>query len=280
MSKIINKAVRCLTLFVSAFKFQKKIPIIETKEENTFLANKVALITGGSGGIGFAIAKKYVNCGCKVILAGTNEKKLEEKAREIGIKDYLVIDMNDTDSFDEKVKTAVSFYNRLDILVCSAGIHINRDGFDFINVKPVEYDNVMNINLKGTYFICQSVSKYMIKNNIHGHILLISSNRGVEPSWSPYSLSKNGINALTIGLAQKLMPHGIIVNGIAPGPSDTSMQEKNIADSIYTSQTPLERYTMPSEIAEYAAMLVSELGDTIVGDTIYMTGGRGIIEYR
>jgi len=100
----------------------------------------------------------------------------------------------------------------------------------------------------------------------------------LEPAWSPYRLSKWGIKGLISGLAQQLLPYGIIVNGIGPGPTATSMQPYNDGDSIYTNQNPINRYTMPDEIAVYAEMLVSDLGNTIIGDTIYMSGGRGIIE--
>ena len=138
----------------------------------------------------------------------------------------------------------------------------------------------MNLNLKSTYFLSQTVAKYMIKNKIKGHILMISSNRAVEPSWSPYSISKLGLNGITRGLAKELLKYNIIVNGIAPGPTATSMQDYQNGDSIETNQNLIERYTMPEEVAEYALLLVSDLGNTIIGDTIYMTGGRGIIDIR
>ena len=110
--------------------------------------------------------------------------------------------------------------------------------------------------------------------------MLISSQSALEPAWSPYRLSKHGISEITKGLAQRLLEHNIIVNGIGPGPSATGMQPYEQGGSITTDGNPIGRYTMPEEIAQYAVMLVSELGDTVVGDTLYMSGGRGIIELR
>ncbi len=138
----------------------------------------------------------------------------------------------------------------------------------------------MNLNLKGTYFMCQEIGKYMINKKIKGHILIISSQSALEVPWSPYRLSKWSIRGLTQGIAQKLLPYGIVVNAIAPGPTATSMQSYENGDSIYTEENSIERYTMPSEVAMYARMLVSDLGNTIIGDTLYMSGGRGIIETR
>lgn len=157
---------------------------------------------------------------------------------------------------------------------------VDRDGLDFVNVTLDEYDTIMNINLKGTYFMCQTVAKYMIENKIKGHILIISSQSALEPSWSPYRLSKLGIDGITKGMAQRLLEHGIIVNAIGPGPTNTSMQKNYREGNLYTPLNPIKRFTTPEEIAQIAKILVSDLGNTIVGQTIYMSGGRGIVEIR
>lgn len=279
--KILFRFIRkALFIIVSLFKWKHIIPIFKTINENKILSGKVALITGGSGGIGIAIAKKFKESGATVIISGTNENKLELKAQEIGADSFIKINMNEPNTFDAKITEVVSMYGKIDIFVCSHGIHTKRNGLDLTNITKAEYDEIMAVNLEGTYFFCQAVANYMIKANVHGHLLLISSNRGIEPAWSPYSISKHAINGLTLGLAQKLIKHKIIVNAIAPGPTATTMQEECISGSIYTDQTPLERYTMPEEVAEYAALFVSNLGDSIVGDTLFMSGGRGLIDIR
>ena len=254
------------------------VPIVASVPSQKLLDGKVALIVGATGGIGFAIAKKYIESGCKVILAGTNENKLKKNASELGVDAFEIIDMNKVDLFEEKIDVAEKFYGKIDILVFASGIHTKRNDLDFLNVSESEYDSVMNVNLRGAYFICQAMAKKMINNKKTGHILIISSQSALEPSWSPYRLSKKGLSGLIAGIAQKLIPYGIVVNAIGPGPTATGMQDECVGGSIYTSDNPIERYSMPAEIAEYALLLASHLGDTIVGDTIYMSGGRGIID--
>ena len=234
------------------------------------------------GGVGLAITKKLLSCGCKVIVSGTNESKLKKIAASLPEKDVrtLVLDYKKPDTFEKRTAEATELFGKIDIFISSVGIHVDRDGLDFLNVTEEEYDSIMGVNLKGTYFMCQKVSQYMIDNKIQGHILIISSQSALEPSWSPYRLSKLGIDGITRGMAQRLLEHGIIVNGIGPGPTATTMQKHYDGKDLYTALNPIHRFTTPEEVAEYAAMMVSNLGDTIVGDTLYMSGGRGIIEIR
>lgn len=276
---IMKKSKHTLQVLVSVFKRKNIIPIIRLVSDAELLNGKVALIIGGSGGIGKAIAKTFSECGCKVIISGTNEGKLKKCCDEIDNSKYVIFDLKDISSLGKQIEKADIFFGNIDILVCSAGIHTNRSKFDFLNVTVADWDSVMEINLKGTYFMCQNMAKYMISKGIKGHILIISSQSALEPSWSPYRLSKLGVQGITKGIAQKLLPYGIIVNSIGPGPTATSMQDA-FGENIYTSDNPIERFTMPEEIAEYAKLMVSDLGNTIVGDTLYMSGGRGVIELK
>lgn len=257
-------------------------PIVVMPSKGTELKGKIALISGGSGGVGLAIAKSFLKAGAKVIIAGTSQEKLNNICNEIKNNDLksIVLNYNDPSAFDSKVEEAVSILGRIDIFVSSTGIHVDRDGLDFINTTIEEYDKIMGINLRGTYFMCQAIAKYMIVHQIKGHILIISSQSALEPSWSPYRLSKLGIDGITRGMAQRLLEHGIIVNAIGPGPTATTMQKEYKGDNIYTPLNPISRFTMPEEVAQYAVLMVSDLGNTIVGQTLYMSGGRGIIEIR
>lgn len=128
--------------------------------------------------------------------------------------------------------------------------------------------------------MCQEIGRYMIKNKIKGHILIISSQLAVEPAWSPYRISKWGVRGMTAGIAQKLFPDGIVVNAIAPGLTATSMVLYSNGDSIQTNEQSIERFIMPEEIAEYAKLMCSDLGNTIIGETLYMSGGRETIEIK
>jgi len=259
-------------------KEEKLYPIPQPINVQQLLQGKVALITGGSGGIGGAIAESFVKSGCKVILSGTNEEKLARKCQEIGDSaKYIVIDLKDIKSFDEKVQEAhylFSDYSHIDILVNSAGIGVHNS---FENIQENEYDTIMDVNAKGTFFMCQSVSKYMINNNIKGHILNISSSSSLRPAWTPYEMSKWAIKGFTLGLADTLLPHGIIVNAIAPGPVATQMLGKSSEGDISRHKQPSGRYAVPSEIAALATFMVSDFGNLIVGDTYYITGGSGLL---
>lgn len=277
----IKKRIKHVFLNIVALLKQKQIlPIVVEKEESRLLEGKVALITGGSGGIGFAIAKKYAECGCKVILSGTNTTRLNKCCAQINGSKSLVMDYKKINDFDMKIKEASEIFGKIDILVCSSGVHTDYPGFDWSKVTEQDYDYVMNVNLKGTYFIIQKFAKYLISKNAKGHILVISSSRGLEPSWSPYRLSKLGADGIVRGFAQQLLPYGIIINAIGPGSTATAMQQSEINGSIYTPDSPIERMAMPEEVAEFAKQLVVGAGDLVVGQTVYLSAGRGIIDVR
>lgn len=279
--KLLQKTKYVAKQGISVLKSKKVVPVLQPNDANVLLQNKVALITGGSGGIGSSIAKKFLTSGCKVILVGTNEKKLKELTIKFGDNcAYIIMDLNKVTSFQDKLNEAIKIFGKIDILVNSAGIHSTKMISEFLDVDEKEYDSIMNINLKGTYFLSQKVANYMIENKIKGHILNISSSVANEPAWSPYRLSKWGIKGFTKGLAEKLLPYNIIVNAIAPGSTATQLLGVNEGDSIYTDDNKIGRYVMPQEIAEFALLLVSSLGDMVVGDTIYISGGRGVIDYR
>lgn len=268
---------------VALAKKKEIISIPHIINNGELLKNKIAFISGGSGGIGFAIAKELLECGCKVIIAGTNQKKisnlisgLDEKIKS-NAKEFI-IDATDVSSFDAVVLKASSIFGKIDIFVNSAGTHT--PNVDFWNMKPEEYDRILNINLKSAFFLCQAFGRYMKDNNIKGHMLLISSSRGSEPAWTPYGISKWGINGLVKGLAQIMIPYGIVVNGIAPGPTATSLLGIKDGDSLYTTQNSVGRLAETSEISVYAKLMVSDLGNMLVGEILHISGGRGCCDIR
>lgn len=266
---------------VSVLKSKRVVPIQHITDESHILEGKVALITGGSGGIGSSIAKSYVESGCKVVITGTKEEKLRKYCEELGENaKYVRLDLNEVDKIHQKVEAAIKCFGRIDILVNSAGIHSTEMISDFLTVSEKEFDDILSTNLKGTFFISQAVCNYMIENKMKGHILNISSSTSLEPAWSPYRLSKWGVRGFTLGLAQKMLKYGIIVNAIAPGSTATSLVGFREGDSIQTSENKIGRYIIPDEVAYYAKLLVSDLGDMIVGDTLYISGGRGTVDVQ
>lgn len=259
-------------------KEEKKIVVPTQVNTTELLKNKVALITGGSGGIGMAIAESFLKNGAKVIIAGTNEKKLNNYVSSLisydGCVKHILLNVLEVDSIPTKISEASQLFGKVDILVNCAGV-INKS--DFMHTSVKEYDHIMDINVKGTYFMCQAMSKYMIDNQIKGHILNVSSASALRPAWTPYQISKWAIKGFTLGLADTLLPHGIIVNAIGPGPVATSMLGKENDENINNNSNPSGRFIKPEEIANLATFMVSDMGSMIVGDTYYITGGGGTI---
>lgn len=271
------KLKKIIKSFIMFFKAKKYVPIIQVKEENKIFENKVALISGGSGGIGLAIAKSLSDSGCKVFIGGTNEVKLK-LIKEKYDYDYVVLNFNHLDSISYAINYIDSLCGKIDIFVNSSGVHT--ENVNFFEVSADEYDRVMDINLKGTFFACQKISNYMIEKRIKGSILLVSSNRGVEPAWSPYGLSKWAINGFTKGLAKMLCTYGINVNAISPGSTATELLGKKEGDEISTSENNYGRMITPEEVGTLAKLLVSDAGKMIDGEVVHISGGRGTFDIR
>ena len=256
-------------------KFRIRIvqkPIVILKTPNDVLANKVAIVTGGSSGIGYSIAKAMTMAGAKVYVLGRNEQKLKNVSEQLGCS-YRVVDINDISAM-EAIVSEITKHENIDILVNSAGTH-GSDTFGDVTEKT--FDAVMSTNVKSLYFISQAVANHMIEKGIHGHILNVSSASSIKPSWTPYEISKRAVNGITQGMAHKLIKYGIVVNGIAPGPTATPMLGKPIGGGIQWGANPSGRMSLPEEIASLALFMVSQAGDGIVGDTFFMTGGSGTI---
>lgn len=254
---------------------------------NELLKGRVALITGGTSGIGFHIAKAFLRSGAAVIITGRSEERLRRACAELNedrtyTDSLFSIMMDNTEvrlfktCFQEVIdKVRAKGYRQIDILVNNAGVL----GASMPSATEEEFDKVIDTNLKGVFFLSQLVGKYMKENKIEGNILNVGSSSCLRPAISAYTLSKWGIRGMTLGLAKSLAPYGITVNGIAPGPTATPMLLKDGLDNITNNGNPIGRYALPEEIANMAVVLVSPMGRTIVGDMIYMTGGAGTITY-
>ena len=162
-----------------------------------------ALITGASRGIGYAIAKKLSQNGCAVVITGRNINTLERVANELG-KNVLpmVWDSAEFDKTDEKVNEAVGMLGRLDIVVNNAGIFAQSNEWDknsLLSTTEKEWQDVINVNASAVFFTMQSAVKYMLKNNIKGNILNITSVAGEEPVYGAYGGSKILATGLTRG---------------------------------------------------------------------------------
>lgn len=263
----------------------KKIPIEIPTMYGEMLRGRVALITGGTTGIGYEIAKAFMHNGASVVITGRNEERINkavlELENEIQEKDIfvkgIVLDNSNITDMEQRwnnVLKHIGNNKKIDILVNNAGV-ISKTHFG--NTIEKDYDLVMDTNLKGTYFLSEIVSKYMVENKIKGNILNISSSSALRPAISAYSISKWAIHGLTLGMAKKLSQYGIVVNSIAPGPTATRMLQSDNIVNINRMSSPSERYATPSEIGNLAVIMVSNMGKMINGDTMYATGGCALL---
>lgn len=269
--------------------FKKKLVRVQKEKvlipclEGQFLMGRVALITGGSSGIGFAVAKSFLSNGANVVISGRNKEKLIEAKNKLVLDcrcdedriDVICLDLTSVSEIKELFSRFLS-NKRIDIFVNNAGTN---GGELFPNTSEDDYDRVLETNLKGMYFISQEIAKYMVENKIEGNILNITSSSALRPGISPYIISKWGERSLTLGMAKKYLPYGIIVNGLAPGSTLTPMLKKDEENDLNLEYSPSKRYAAPEEIGNLATILVSDMGRMIVGDTIYATGGAGVITY-
>lgn len=230
---------------------------IVTLAPNELLKNRCALITGGTSGIGFCIAKAFLDSGATVIITGRNDEKLKASCEKLAdsYKDRIfgiVLDNTKVNTFEQAFHSAISLVGgrTIDILVNNAGIL----GGHIRTTSVTEYDNVMNTNLRGVFFLSQLFGKYMKEKGIEGNILNIASSSSLRPAVSAYTLSKWGIRGLTLGLARAFAPYGITVNGIAPGQTATPMLLKDTSKGL-ENNTILGRYALPEEIANMAVVL-------------------------
>lgn len=263
-------------------KVKKEKVLIPCLQSELLLGRK-ALVTGGSSGIGYAIAKSFLNSGADVTICGRNIDKLEQAKANLVNDCHCVIDRINLLVIDissvQNVKNILPQFlleKKIDIFVNNAGTN---GGELFPNTDEEEYDRILNTNLKGMYFVSQEVAKYMVENKIEGNILNITSSSSLRPGISPYIISKWGERSLTLGMAKKYLPYGIVVNGLAPGSTLTPMLRNDEVNDLYLEYSPSKRYAAPEEIGNLATILVSGMGRMIVGDTIYATGGAGIITY-
>lgn len=283
--KVINSIKRVIKYILYGVPTVKRVQAnVVSLDINKMLDGRVALITGGTSGIGKAIAETFLKSGATVIITGRDESKINNVLNEIKNQNVLYeqkvfgVQLNNIQpsSFGHKLEEIIKLISpaKIDILVNNAGI----GGGDISNTTEEEFDQVIKTNLNGTFFLSKIVSKYMIKNSIKGNILNIASSSSLRPAASAYTFSKWGIRGFTLGLAKTLAPFDITVNGLAPGPTATPMLHCDGHD-ISFEKNPMRRFAMPEEIANMAAVLVSDMGRMIIGDIVYMTGGAGVITF-
>ena len=243
---------------------------------NFDLNNRVAIVTGGAQGFGYAIVKRFLDSGAKVIIWDIDKKFIDKAIEDSGSKNlsYQIVDITNFDeikkSFDE-----ISSKSKIDIFVNNAGVAGLND--KVWNYPNEEWLKVLNTNLNSTFYCCKVVIPHMIKNN-YGRIVNIASIAGKEgnPNASAYSTSKAGVIALTKSLGKELADKNIAVNCITPAAAKTRIFDQMTEEHInyMLSKIPRNRFVKVEELAAMACWMASEENSYTTGGVFDLSGGR------
>jgi len=242
--------------------------------------NKIAIITGGASGIGFAIAKKFAANNIKTVLIGRDATRLKLACETLGeLADYISCDLAKLDDLPEIVRRIKEKHGKIDILVNNAGLHLKKP---ISEVTDAEYQRIILTNQTAMFSLTREVAGIMQQQG-HGVVLNISSmasQYGI-PKVIAYTASKSAIEGMTRAMAVELAQYGIRVNCLAPGFIKTNMSSLALdkdpeRKKKVLSRTPLGRLGKPEEVADAALFLVSQSASYITGVVLPVDGGNSI----
>jgi NAD(P)-dependent dehydrogenase (short-subunit alcohol dehydrogenase family) len=247
---------------------------------NMLLSKKVVLVTGAQQGIGRAIAVACADAGADVAINYLDDapaaESVAQEVRARGRRAYVIqADVAVVAEVAAMVDSVVEEFGQLDILINNAGVFPR---VTFVEMRDTDWDYVLDINLKGACFCARAAAKAMIAANRSGSIISMASLAvgGLSPRGVHYAASKGGIVSMTRAMALELAPHGIRVNAIAPGLTDTAQprygnSEAELAERA--ARIPLGRIGRPEEIATVAVFLASGWASFVTGETVHVNGG-------
>jgi 3-oxoacyl-[acyl-carrier protein] reductase len=242
------------------------------------LNRRTAIVTGGSRGIGFAIAEALAQKGMNIGILSAHAKSVRGAARRLVASGYpcesAACNVSDVDSVRQAIRKVADRFDGIDVVVNCAGI---LDVCPILEMSPEQWDNVMAVNLKGTFLLVQQALPYLEKGHAP-RVINISSNAGRMGGYEnglAYTASKGGIIALTYGLARRLAPMGITVNCIAPGTiaSDMSQIYDDKTRARLLARFPIGRFGTPEEVAAAACYFASEDSGFTTGAVLDVNGG-------
>ena len=238
----------------------------------------VALITGAADGIGFAMATRMAQAGCRVVIADLDAATAATKAASLGPEHLgLAMDVTSETAVEDGIAAAIARFGRLDIAVCNAGIGDTH--LPSLEQDIASFDQVLRVHLNGTFLVARAAARQMIGQG-RGAILTVSSIAGITglPRRNAYGAAKAGIAAMTKAMACEWGPQHVRVNAIAPGYTRTALVAKlidagRIDEAKLRRRTPMGRLADPAEIAEAAWFLCSPAASFITGAVLSVDGG-------
>ncbi|HUY90793.1 MAG TPA: SDR family NAD(P)-dependent oxidoreductase [Pirellulales bacterium] len=249
------------------------------KNELFDLSGRVALVTGGSKGLGLAMATGFAEAGADVVISSRHEEELKHAAEEIrkaggGRVEYVVADMVERRDVARLAETALAWLGRVDILVNNAGTN-NPQAID--QIRDEDWDRIIELNLTSCMALTRDLVPQM-KERRWGRVIYMSSIMGLasKDGRGPYSATKSALLGLARAAALDLGEFGITVNCIAPGPFMTDLPGKMLTDeqkSVFAERTALGRWGNPREMAGPALLLASDAGSYITGSVLVVDGG-------
>ena len=242
------------------------------------VTGKVAVVTGGTRGIGLAIAAWMLERGASVVISGRDADRLDVAVKELTQNGApavgVVADAGRREDADRLVEMARERFGRLDVLVNNAGI--TRDGL-VIRMKDEDWDRVLETNLKGAFLMTRAASKAMVRAKTGGRIINIASTAGAmgNAGQANYSAAKAGLIGLTKATARELAHWGILVNAVAPGLIETDMAAALPTDArdALLAQVPLKRIGTAREVAEMVGFLAGDGAAYVTGQVFHVNGG-------
>ena len=245
------------------------------------LDGKIAVVTGGAGGIGEALALGLGYQGATVVVSSRNQRAIDAVAEKISSETgseaiAVASDVTDESSIQSLVNTVVEKYGKIDILVNAMGMNIKREAFDY----PLEdWDQLFEVNVKGTMAACKAVGKVM-RDQQGGAIVNLSSVRGIRGYTggnTGYCATKGAVELITKALALEWAPSGIRVNALGPAlvitPGTKHIAEDPQLAAKYASAVPLGRIGLPEDMVGAVVYLCSDAASFVSGQTIYVDGG-------
>lgn len=242
------------------------------------LSGKVAFVTGGTGGLGRAIATVLNARGARIVVADLPIRRAEIDAVAAGLDGAFGVgcDVREPATIQRAVADAANRLGSVDAMICNAGLNIRKPALE---VREQDWDAVVDVNLRGVFFSAQAGAAQMVRQGGGGKIVSIASIMGLvaSPRSAAYCASKGGVVNLTRALAVEWAEHGIQVNAVAPTYARTPLtegifQDQSVVDSIL-ERTPSKQLATPESIAEAVAFLASPAADQITGVTLPVDGG-------